>query len=136
MAVLTMGNMPRQTLYLAGYVVLVLGFSGCDYWPPALQVQIEQLRSEIQTVTMDNTQLQSQVDALSRTNQDLETQVNELKRVVQRKSDMIANLQHQVGTVHVKTVKTSRVSQKAAAPSRKYTTQQAMKKKRAAKQPR
>ena len=39
---------------LVGMIVtlgLVTGFAGCDYWPPALQTQIEQLRSEAQTLT-------------------------------------------------------------------------------------
>ena len=45
-----------------------LGLVGCDYWPPALQAEIEQLRSEAQTLTIEKTQLQAQVTDLSRPN--------------------------------------------------------------------
>jgi chaperonin cofactor prefoldin len=50
--------------------------AGCDYWPPALQTQIEQLRSELQTVTMEKAQLQTQLTSLSRAKDDLQMQVD------------------------------------------------------------
>ncbi|MGQ0667797.1 MAG: hypothetical protein ACT4O4_12265, partial [Nitrospiraceae bacterium] len=59
-------------------VGLVLSLAGCDYWPPALQAQIEQLRSEVQTLTMEKTQLQGQVNELSKAKQDLHAQMDEL----------------------------------------------------------
>ena len=42
-------------------IAMAAMLSGCDYWPPALQTQIEQLRSELQTVTMEKAQLQTQL---------------------------------------------------------------------------
>ena len=45
-------------------IVMAAMLSGCDYWPPALQTQIEQLRSELQTVTTEKAQLQTQMTSL------------------------------------------------------------------------
>jgi outer membrane murein-binding lipoprotein Lpp len=47
-------------------IVLAALLGGCDYWPPALQTQIEQLRSELQTLTMEKAQLQTQVTSLTK----------------------------------------------------------------------
>ena len=47
----------------------MLGFSsmlllaGCDFWPPALQAQIEQLHSEAQQAAADKALLQNQLNA-------------------------------------------------------------------------
>ncbi len=84
---------------------LMLGLVGCDYWPPALQAQIEQLRSEAQTVAMEKAHLQSQVTELSKAKQDLQTQVDELTRVNREKSSMINGLQNQVDALRVKVAK-------------------------------
>ena len=39
-------GMVLGSVVLAG--TMGVGLSGCDYWPPALQAQIEQLRAEAQ----------------------------------------------------------------------------------------
>lgn len=89
-------------------VVAVMGMavSGCDYWPPALQAQVEQLRSEVQTVNMEKAQLQNQINDLSKAKQDLQTQVDDLGRMNREKSGMISSLQNQVDTLRAKAVKT------------------------------
>ena len=49
----------------AGLVIAVaMTLSGCDYWPPALQTQIEQLRSELQAVTMEKAQRRTRLEAI------------------------------------------------------------------------
>ena len=58
--------------------------AGCDYWPPALQTQIEQLRSELQTVTMEKAQLQNQMTSLAKAKDDLQMQVDDLSRSARR----------------------------------------------------
>ena len=47
--------MTRHVMQVLSTVVgfgFALGLVGCDYWPPALQAEIEQLRSEAQTLTI------------------------------------------------------------------------------------
>ena len=89
-------------------IVLAAMLSGCDYWPPALQTQIEQLRSELQTVTMEKAQLQTQMASLSRAKDDLQAQVDDLVRTNRDKSTMIASLQSSVTTLQERLTKASK----------------------------
>ena len=43
------------------FVGLSIGLSSCDYWPPALQAQIEQMQVEAQIATAERAKLQSQL---------------------------------------------------------------------------
>jgi septal ring factor EnvC (AmiA/AmiB activator) len=112
----------RQGGRAVGLVIAVaLMLSGCDYWPPALQTQIEQLRSELQTVTMEKVQLQTQMASLTRAKDDLQAQVEDLARTNRDKSTMIASLQSSVGSLQERLAKSSKpatakaVSTKASA---------------------
>jgi chromosome segregation ATPase len=89
---------------------LVVGIAGCDYWPPALQTQIEQLRSEIQTVTAEKTLLQNQVDSLSRVKEDLQTQVDNLSRANRDKTTMITSLQNSVTALQARLAKSAKAA--------------------------
>ena len=84
---------------------VMIGMTGCDYWPPALQAEIEQLRSEAQTLAIEKTQLQTQVSDLTRSKQDLQSQLDDLSRMNREKTGMITSLQHQVDTLRAKAVK-------------------------------
>lgn len=80
----------------------VLGFSsmllltGCDFWPPALQAQIEQLHSEAQQAAADKALLQNQLNAANKAKEELQFRVEDLTRVNKEKSAMIANLEHTI----------------------------------------
>jgi outer membrane murein-binding lipoprotein Lpp len=113
--------------------VTVLGLAGCDYWPPALQAQIEQMRSETQTLSMEKAQLQVQVNDLSKARQDLQTQLDELSRVNREKTEIITSLQRQVDALRAKTVKGTVSSKGPAKPAAKATVKQPVKKKAAPK---
>ena len=95
----------RQRLLVGVVAVMGVAVSGCDYWPPALQAQVEQLRSEVQTVNMEKAQLQNQINDLSKAKQDLQTQVDDLGRMNREKTGMISSLQNQVEALRVKAVK-------------------------------
>ncbi|WP_053379632.1 hypothetical protein [Nitrospira moscoviensis] len=129
----------RQARASFGMVVgaaLMIGVSGCDYWPPALQAQIEQLRSETQSLTLEKTQLQSQVNELARAKQDLQIQLDDLSRVNREKTGTIASLQHQVDQLRAKAVKAMapKAPAKAAAkPTTKPVAKQPAKKKTSTK---
>lgn len=84
---------------------LSFGLVGCDYWPPALQAEIEQLRSEAHTLTIEKTQLQAQAMDLSRTKQELQGQIDELSRINREKSGMITSLQNQLEAARARALK-------------------------------
>jgi septal ring factor EnvC (AmiA/AmiB activator) len=99
----------RQRGRAVGLVIAMAAMlAGCDYWPPALQTQIEQLRSELQMVTMEKAQLQSQLASLSKAKDDLQIQVDELARTNRDKSTMIASLQSSVSAMQDRLVKASK----------------------------
>ena len=108
-----------------GMVALVIAMaamlSGCDYWPPALQTQIEQLRSELQTVTMEKTQLQTQMAALAKAKDDLQAQVDDLVRTNRDKSAMIASLQSSVTSLQERLTKSSKPATARVASSKPAT---------------
>ena len=100
-----MVNVLRQRMLVGVVAVMGMAGSGWDYWPPALQAQVEQLRSEVQTVNMEKAQLQNQINDLSKAKQDLQTQVDDLGRMNREKTGMISSLQNQVEALRVKAVK-------------------------------
>ena len=74
----------------------MLLLSGCDFWPPALQAQIEQLHSESQQAAADKALLQNQLNAANKAKEELQIRVEDLTRVNKEKSAMIANLEHTI----------------------------------------
>ena len=62
--------MARNLVAATAIAIVSVGLSGCDYWPPALQTQIEQLRSELQSVTLEKTQLQNQFASFAKVKDD------------------------------------------------------------------
>lgn len=123
----------------AGLVIAVaVMLSGCDYWPPALQTQIEQLRSELQAVTMEKAQLQNQMASLTKAKDDLQIQVEDLSRTNRDKSTMIASLQSSVTALQERLAKSSKpaatkaTGTKTATKPAVKTTQKAPAKKKTA----
>jgi peptidoglycan hydrolase CwlO-like protein len=109
---MTMSSYSMQGVYTVFGCGLILTLIGCDYWPPALQAQIEQIRSETQTLTMEKAQLQAQVSDLSKAKQEAQGQMDELNRMNREKTAMIMSLQKQLDVVRAKTLKSR--SSKAA----------------------
>lgn len=83
----------KFTVLLACGALMTVALTGCDYWPPALQAQIEQLRTESQTAAADKALLQNQLNAANRAKEELQARVEDLTRVNKEKSGMIANLE-------------------------------------------
>lgn len=101
-------NMIHHPQRFVGAVVcvgLAASLMGCDYWPPTLQDEIEQLRAEIQTLTMEKTQLQAQVVDLARVKQEIQGQMEDLSRTNREKGVIISGLQSQLETLRIKAVK-------------------------------
>ncbi len=126
----------RQAMRLAS-VALGLGclmsMTGCDYWPPALQAQVEQLRSETQTLATEKAQLQVQINDLSNARRDLQSQLDEIRLVNQEKTVMITSLQHQVDALRAKGTKTVASAKASVKPAAKSRAKQPVKKKSAPK---
>jgi peptidoglycan hydrolase CwlO-like protein len=104
--------MVRNLVVVAAITIASIGLSGCDYWPPALQTQVEQLRSELQMVTMEKTQLQNQLASFAKVKDDLQVQVDDLTRANRDKSTMINSLQNSLSAAQERLLK----SAKAATP--------------------
>ena len=79
-------------LFACGTLMTVV-LTGCDYWPPALQAQIEQLRMESQTTAAEKALLQNQLNAANKAKEELQARVEDLTRVNKEKSGMIASLE-------------------------------------------
>jgi outer membrane murein-binding lipoprotein Lpp len=109
---MTMSSHSMRGVYTVFGCGLILSLVGCDYWPPALQAQIEQMRSETQTLTMEKAQLQAQLSDLSKAKQEAQSEMDELSRMNREKTAMIMSLQKQLDVVRAKTLKSR--SSKAA----------------------
>ncbi len=102
--------MVRSFVAMVALSIASLGLSGCDFWPPALQTQIEQLRSELQMVTMEKTQLENQLASLSKMKDDLQTQVDDLTRANRDKSTMINSLQNSLSAAQGRLLKSAKAA--------------------------
>lgn len=126
----------RRAMSLVG-VALGLGclvsMTGCDYWPPALQAQVEQLRSETQTLATEKAQLQVQINELSNARRDLQSQLDEISRVNREKTVMITSLQHQVDALRAKGAKAVVSAKASVKPAAKATAKKPVKKQAAPK---
>ncbi|HQR14893.1 MAG TPA: hypothetical protein PKW52_08575 [Nitrospira sp.] len=109
----------------------MLGFSsmlllaGCDFWPPALQAQIEQLHSEAQQAAADKALLQNQLNAANKAKEELQIRVEDLTRVNKEKSAMIASLEHTIAAARERAVKAAKTP--AVKPAAKTTVKKPVK---------
>jgi uncharacterized protein YlxW (UPF0749 family) len=94
--------------FSAAGIGALLMLTGCDFWPPALQAQIEQLHSEAQQATADKALLQNQLNAANKAKEELQIRVEDLTRVNKEKSAMIANLEHTIAAAREHAVKAAK----------------------------
>jgi chromosome segregation ATPase len=102
----------------AGIIGAMLMLTGCDFWPPALQAQIEQLHAEAQQAAADKALLQNQLNAANRAKEELQIRVEDLTRVNKEKSAMIANLEHTIAASREQAVKKSAKNQPVKSPAK------------------
>jgi peptidoglycan hydrolase CwlO-like protein len=95
---------------------ITAAFTGCDYWPPALQAQIEQLRGEAQAAAADKALLQNQLNAANKAKEELQTRVEDLTRINKEKSSMIANLERALTVERERAAKLTKGSPPKAKP--------------------
>ena len=91
--------------FSAAGIGAMLMLTGCDFWPPALQAQIEQLHAEAQQAAADKALLQNQLNAANKAKEELQLRVEDLTRVNKEKSAMIANLEHTIAAARERAAK-------------------------------
>ncbi|MBA2252264.1 MAG: hypothetical protein H0W13_06095 [Nitrospirales bacterium] len=65
---------------VAALMLMSMAVSGCDYWPPALQAQIEQLQQEAQITAAERTKMVAQLNESNAAKQELQARVDDLTR--------------------------------------------------------
>jgi hypothetical protein len=125
--------MIRQHVRMMGgvaalFLMLGFGLTGCDYWPPALQAQIEQLRGELQLAATDRTRLENQVKDTVKSRDELQMRLDEMSRINRELTTRVAMLEQSVIAEREKVAKLSRPA-KAAKTAAKKPTKPAPKKK-------
>ncbi|HJU04279.1 MAG TPA: hypothetical protein VJ692_03940 [Nitrospiraceae bacterium] len=108
-----------QAVGRAGGAVLVialtsLSLSGCDYWPPALQAQIEQMQVDAQIATAERAKLQSQLADTMKMKEELQIRVDELTRSNREYSGRVTTLEQNLASEREKAHRLARGSAKPA----------------------
>ena len=105
-------GMVLGSVIVAGAMGVVL--SGCDYWPPALQAQIEQLRAEAQGFAAERARLESQVAQTAKMRDELQARVTELMTQNQEMTTKLAALEQSLAAEREKAAKMGKPAAKGA----------------------
>lgn len=95
-----------------------IGLSGCDYWPPALQAQIEQLRAEAQGFATERAKFEGQLAQTARTRDELQAQVNELTSQNRDLTGKVAAFEQSLAAEREKAAKTGKSAAKGSAKAK------------------
>jgi hypothetical protein len=108
-----------------------MGLSGCDYWPPALQAQIEQMQVEAQTAAAERAKVQGQLVEAIKAKDELQVRVDELTRSNRELSGRVAGLEQTLASEREKVSRLAKASSKPAPVKTvvKTTAKSAVKKK-------
>ena len=106
---------------LAGLIFMVaLGVSGCDYWPPALQAQIEQMKADAQAAAAEKSKVDAHMTTLTTEKAALVNKVEELSRLLKARNDQVVSLEQSLAAEREKVIKlTSKPAAKAVATKKK-----------------
>ena len=91
-----------------------VGLTGCDYWPPALQAQLEQLRAESQAFAGERAKLESQLAQIAKMRDDLQVRVTELANQNQELTGKLTALEQSLAAEREKAAKTGKPAAKGA----------------------
>ncbi|MBM4119800.1 MAG: hypothetical protein FJ248_02720 [Nitrospira sp.] len=94
-------------------VMLLIGVSGCDYWPPALQAQIEQAKAETDAVKAEKAAMEKQVAALTEEKTALVAKIEETTRLLKTRADQVASLEQSLAAEREKASKLTAPKTKA-----------------------
>jgi septal ring factor EnvC (AmiA/AmiB activator) len=107
-------RLTRHIFGAAALVALSMIVSGCDYWPPALQAQIEQLQQEAQIATAERTKMIAQLNEENTIKQELQARVEDLTRTNRELIGRISALDQALNAERDKTSRLAKASAKAA----------------------
>ncbi len=82
----------RGFLILAS--VMAMSLAGCDYWPPALLTQMEQLRIHVQDLSDERAELEAQLRQSILTQEELQGQMEDLARQNQELRHALARAEY------------------------------------------
>src|SRR5919106_975202 len=111
-------NQLARSLIGIAITLSVAGATGCDYWPPALQAQIEQLQLEAQVALAERATLQSQLMDVTKLKEELADRVEELTRSNRELSSKVVSLEQALGAERQKVSRLGK-STKPARPAHK-----------------
>src|SRR5579885_3584856 len=94
-------------------VLVACGLTGCDYWPPALQAQIEQLQAELQAANAEKARLEQQLADLTKVGSELQAKLDEMERQNQDLSTKLASLEQSLAEAREKLTKLAKPAGKA-----------------------
>jgi len=106
----------NRVLSAVGVATLsVIGITGCDYWPPALQAQIEQLQAEAQTATAERAKLLNQLNETTKIKDELQARLDEMTRA---NRDLMAKVSTLEQTLTAEREKAARAVKTTAKPAK------------------
>jgi chromosome segregation ATPase len=120
----------RRLAVLLGALSLVGGsLSGCDYWPPALQAQIEQLRAELQLAAAEKARSDNQVKEAVKSRDELQLKIDDMARINRELAGRVTTLEQSLASEREKiaklsrsTPRTSKVAKRVAPTKKKAVT--------------
>lgn len=112
---------------------MAMALTGCDYWPPALQAQIEQLKAEVQTAAAERANLDNQLKDAVRAKEEIQARLDELSRLNRELAGNIANLKQALDAEREKVAKLGKSGTKVAPKAAAKPAPAPAKKKPAAK---
>ena len=126
----------RIKMVLGSAVLLgtaMIGLSGCDYWPPALQAQIEQLKMEVQLSATERAKLESQLRETTQARDQMQPRVEELTRLNRELAGRVQTLETSLATEREKVAKLTKGSKAVNTKSSAKTSGKTAKKKSTSK---
>jgi len=103
----------RMICGVGALMMVSMAVSGCDYWPPALQAQIEQLQQEAQLATAERAKMVAQLNESNGAKQELQARVDDLSRSNRELTGRMSGLEQ---ALMVEREKTSRLAKAASKP--------------------
>ena len=117
---------------IAALMMMSLAVSGCDYWPPALQAQIEQLQQEAQISAAERTKMVAQLNESNVAKQELQARVDDLTR---SNRELVGKMSAVEQALTAEREKTSRLAKVASKPVSAKSAAKPAAKKTAKKKP-
>jgi uncharacterized protein (DUF3084 family) len=105
--------------------------AGCDYWPPALQAEIERLQNEVKQGATERAALEDQLTSSIKLREELQTRVEDLTRTNQELAARVASSEQAIIAERQKNAKMAEAARKVPVKITAKTSGQSLSKKTA-----